>query len=155
VRMNASEPSSQAFFRSETTGRVCDGVVGGVALPRFHVMAWSSTPTGNPYDPWPSLPLEAWAPTCATLHMWTQIVGKVRLALGPAMNHWWQVALYVSSRGLTTSPIPYEDRTFEVMFDLVDHNLLAFTSEGRLRAMPLLSRPVAEFHAEFLALLEA
>src|SRR5881275_1403078 len=66
---------------------------------------------------WPALPLDAWEPTRATLHMWTQIVGKVRLALSPYMNHWWQVPLYVTARGLTTSPIPYDGETFEIVGD--------------------------------------
>src|SRR5919206_1497244 len=80
---------------------------------------------------WPALPLEAWKDTCDTLHMWTQIVGKVRLALSPYMNHWWQVPLYVTDRGLTTSPIPShggQSSTFEVHFDFIDHNLLIFAS---------------------------
>ena len=71
---------------------------------------------------WPALPLEAWEPTRATLHMWTQIVGKVRLALSPYMNHWWQVPLYVTARGLTTSPIPYDGETFEILFDFIEHD---------------------------------
>ena len=66
---------------------------------------------------WPSLPLDSWKDTCATLHMWTQIVGKVRMALSPPVNHWWHVTLYVTARGLTTSPIPYGTRTFEVSLD--------------------------------------
>src|SRR5438876_4555596 len=73
---------------------------------------------------WPALPLEAWEPTRATLHMWTQIVGKIRLALSPYTNHWWQVPLYVTARGLTTSPIPHGAGTFEIAFDFIEHNLL-------------------------------
>src|SRR5208282_6083590 len=69
---------------------------------------------------WPELPLDAWQDTYATLHMWTQIVGKVRLALSPLINHWWEVALYVNARGLTTSAIPYHDGNFEVQFDFID-----------------------------------
>ena len=65
-------------------------------------------------EPWPALPYEAWQPTCVTLHMWTQIVGKVRLALAPHVNHWWQVPFYVSARGLTTTAIPYKDGNFEM-----------------------------------------
>ena len=72
------------------------------------------------HDVWPSLPLDAWRDTYATLHLWTQIIGKVRLALAPMINHWWQVTFYVTSRGLTTSPIPHGDRTFDVTFDFVD-----------------------------------
>jgi hypothetical protein len=87
--------------------------------------------------------------------MWTQIVGKVRLALAPSMNQWWQVPLYLSARGLTTSPIPYGERTFDVSFDLLDHNLYIHASDGRRKAMPLVARPVADFYAEFLRLLGA
>src|SRR2546423_15076476 len=77
---------------------------------------------------WPSLPYEEWKETYETLHMWTQVVGKVRLALSPMVNHWWQVTLYVTPRGLTTSPIPYGNRTFEILFDFIDHSLAVHTS---------------------------
>ena len=97
----------------------------------------------NPH--WPALPLEAWEPTRATLHMWTQIVGKVRLALSPYMNHWWQVPLYVSARGLTTSPIPYEGETFEIVFDFIAHNLLIEKNDGTTKTLRLAPRSVAEF----------
>ena len=80
---------------------------------------------------WPALPLAEWQDTCATLHMWTQIVGKVRLALSPHVNHWWEVPLYVSARGLTTSPIPYKGEIFEIQFDFIDHKLDITTSWGR------------------------
>ena len=106
-------------------------------------------------EPWPALPVDAWAETRDTLHMWTQIVGKVRLALAPPLNHWWQVPLYVYPRGLTTSPIPYGELTFEVLFDLLDHNLFVHTSDGQLKAMPLIPRSVAAFYKEFLALLDS
>src|SRR6202166_5298716 len=72
---------------------------------------------------WPTLPLEEWEPTYKTLHMWTQIVGKIRLALTPLVNHWWNTALYVNTRGLTTSPIPYRGGAFEIQFDFVQHRL--------------------------------
>ena len=72
---------------------------------------------------WPALPFADWQPTCDTLHMWTQIAGKVRLALAPYVNHWWQVPLYVSARGLTTGAIPFGDRNFEMEFDFIDHLL--------------------------------
>ena len=100
---------------------------------------------------WPALPLEAWRDTCETLHMWTQIVGKVRLVLSPFENHWWHVPLYVTARGLTTSPIPYRGRTFEVDFDFIDHNLFIQTSDGSSKAMPLISRSVADFYQECMA----
>lgn len=106
-------------------------------------------------EKWPALPLEAWKDTCDTLHMWTQVVGKVRMVLSPFENHWWHVPLYVTARGLTTSPIPYQDRTFEVDFDFIDHNLLIQSSEGTLKTMPLISRSVADFYQEFMTSLRA
>ena len=108
----------------------------------------------NP-GPWPELPLEAWKDTYATLHMWTQIVGKVRLALSPRINHWWQVPLYVTARGLTTSPIPYKDGIFEVQFDFIHHQLLIRTSEDAERKMSLAPRSVADFYAEFMQCLRS
>ena len=102
---------------------------------------------------WPALPLEAWKETCATLHMWMQIVGKVRLALTPVVNHWWNVPLYVSARGLTTSSIPYDTRAFELQFDFIDHKLALLTSDDPIRTLPLVSRSVAEFYREFMELL--
>ncbi len=104
---------------------------------------------------WPSLPLAAWKDTCATLHMWTQIVGKVRLALTPKVNHWWNVPLYVSSRGLTTSPIDYGERIFELEFDFLDHNLCLRLSNGTSKEMPLSPQPVADFYRDFMAMLES
>lgn len=102
---------------------------------------------------WPSLPLEAWQDTYSTLHMWMQIVGKVRLAQAPLLNHWWQVPFYLTVRGLTTSPIPYDSSTFQVDFDFIDHQLRIQTSDGAARAMELAPRSVAEFHREFMAAL--
>ncbi len=81
-------------------------------------------------DLWPSLPLAEWQDTRDTLHMWLQIVGKTRLALSPKQNHWWHVPLYVTARGLTTSPIPYGLRTFEVELDFIDHRLIVRTSDA-------------------------
>ena len=104
---------------------------------------------------WPALPLAVWQDTYQTLHMWTQIVGKVRLALSPLVNHWWATTLYVTPRGLTTSPIPYGKRTFEVAFDFLDHTLWIQSSDGASRAMGLYPRSVADFYREFLALLQA
>ena len=101
----------------------------------------------------PALPLAEWQETCDTLHMWTQVVGKIRLALTPLVNHWWNVTLYVTARGLTTSPIPHGNGTFEIDFDLLDHNLLVRTSDGATKWMPLLPRAVADFHAELMAIL--
>src|SRR5258706_13853094 len=86
---------------------------------------------------WPALPLEAWEPTRATVHMWTQVVGKVRLALSPDMNHWGQVPLYVTARGLTTSAIPYDGETFEILFDFIEHNLLIQKNHGTGKTLRL------------------
>jgi hypothetical protein len=102
---------------------------------------------------WPSLPLEAWKETYATLHMWTQIVGKIRLVQSPRVNHWWQVPLYVSARGLMTSPIPYEARTFEIEFDFIDHQLRITTSEGAKESLALVPQSVANFYKELMATL--
>ncbi len=103
---------------------------------------------------WPSLPLEEWKDTSATLHMWTQIVGKTRLALCPRENHWWHVALYVTARGLTTTPIPHGTRLFEVAFDFVDHRLTVLTSDGETRGIPLGPRSVADFYRQYMAVLD-
>ena len=104
---------------------------------------------------WPALPLAEWQDTYATLHMWTQIVGKTRLALAPMENHWWQVALYVTPRGLTTSAIPYGERTFAVDFDFIDHTLLVWSSDGARRGLPLIARSVADFYAEYMTVLRS
>lgn len=99
---------------------------------------------------WPELPLQAWKDTYATLHMWTQIVGKIRLALCPKLNHWWEVALYTTSRGLTTSPIPYDRGIFEIQFDFIHHQLLIRTSQGEENVIALAPRSVADFYREFM-----
>lgn len=101
-------------------------------------------------ESWPALPLNRWKDTCATLHMWTQIVGKVRLALTPKINHWWNVPLYVSPRGLNTSAIPYSDVVFEIEFDFIDHKLFIRVSNGVNREMALVPRAVADFYQEFM-----
>jgi hypothetical protein len=110
--------------------------------------------TENP-ESWPALPLEAWQDTRDTLHMWTQIVGKVRLALSPLVNHWWEVPFYVSARGLSTSSIPYDRGIFEMEFDFLHHNLVIQTSEGLGKTIPLAPRAVADFYKEFLAALRS
>ena len=99
---------------------------------------------------WPELALNAWKDTYATLHMWTQIVGKVRLALSPRVNHWWEVPFYVNATGLTTSAIPYGDRIFEVQFNFLDHQSQISTSDGRHKALALRPLAVANFYHEFL-----
>jgi hypothetical protein len=97
---------------------------------------------------WPPLPFEAWADSCATLHMWTQIVGKVQLALAAPVNHWWHVAMAVTARGLRTSPVPYRGGTLEMAFDFIDHRLSIDMSDGRRRTVALEPKPVADFYRE-------
>src|SRR5882724_7852429 len=106
-------------------------------------------------DSWPALPLAEWKDTYATLHMWTQIVGKVRLALSPSINHFWGTTLYVTDRGLTTSPIPYAKGVFEISFDFIAHTLEITTSLGETRAFRLMPRTVAEFYAEVMGALHS
>ena len=102
---------------------------------------------------WPELPFSAWKDTRDTLHLWTQIVGKIRLMQAPWLNHSWHVVLYVTARGLTTSPIPYEDRVFQIDFDFIDHVLLVQTSDGQVRRIALAPMPVAKFYAELFAVM--
>lgn len=109
----------------------------------------------SPQNPWPTLPLAEWQDTYATLHMWTQIVGKVRLALTPRINHWWEVPLYVNAVGLTTSAIPYENDTFEIEFDFIHHLLHIRTSRGTEKQLALAPRSVADFYREFMAALNS
>jgi len=104
---------------------------------------------------WPVLPFDSWKDTYATLHLWTQIVGKVRLRLTPVVNHWWNVPLYVTACGLTTSRIAYGDRAFEIWFDFIRHQLVLQTSDGFMKTLPLEPRPVAEFYREFMELLRS
>lgn len=106
-------------------------------------------------ETWPALPLDEWQDTYSTLHMWTQIVGKIRMAQAPMINHWWQVPLYVTTSGLTTSPIPYQTRTFEMAFNFLDHSLDVTTSEGRRRSVALEPKSVAAFYRETMAALRA
>lgn len=106
-------------------------------------------------EAWPPLPIADWEDTRATLHRWTQMVGKTRLALSPPQNHCWHVALYVTSRGLGTSPIPFDGRTFEIEFDFIDHLLVARTSDGAHRTIPLEPQSVADFYDRYRDLLRA
>jgi hypothetical protein len=99
---------------------------------------------------WPALPYAAWKDTAATLQLWTQIAGKIRLALTPWLNHSWHVALYVTARGLTTSPIPWRAGSFQIDFDFIDHVLWIRTSEGHFRQLVLKPTTVAEFHADMM-----
>ena len=104
---------------------------------------------------WPPLPLAEWLPTHDTLHMWTQIVGKVRMVHSPPINHWWHVTLYVSPRGLTTSAIPSRDGIFEIRFDFIDHQLVVETSEGAVKRLGLGPCSVADFYADLMAMLDS
>lgn len=103
---------------------------------------------------WPALPLEEWKDTYATLHMWTQIVGKIRLAQTPWVNHSWHTTLYVTSRGMTTSPIPYGTRTFQIDLDFIDHRLIIQTSDGAVRTIALRPISVADFYGEVMTALQ-
>lgn len=105
------------------------------------------------HETWPELHLADWAATRDTLHMWTQIVGHVRMVLTPPVNHWWHVALYVSSRGLTTSPIPYHGGSFEIEFNFLNHRLLIQTSQGESVEITLEPKTTANFYAEVMAAL--
>ncbi len=107
-------------------------------------------PSDQTTQAWPSLRVEDWAETRDTLHMWTQIVGKIRMAHAPLVNHWWQVVLYVSPRGLTTSSIPYGARAFDIEFDFVDHQLHIRADDGRSRHIALEPKSVADFYAEVM-----
>ncbi len=111
--------------------------------------------SGIPQTPWPELPTAAWRDTYATLHLWTQIVGKIRLTKSPWLNHSWHVTLYVTARGLTTSPIPDGDRTFQIDFDFIDHTLRISTSDGAQRQFALAGKSVASFYVAVLAGLNA
>jgi len=102
---------------------------------------------------WPALPLDQWRDTRDTLHMWTQIAGKVRMSLTPLINHWWNVPLYVSGRGLTTSMIPYGERWFDLEFDFIEHVLRVRVSTGEERRVQLAPRTVADFYAETMSTL--
>ena len=99
---------------------------------------------------WPALRFEEWKDTCDTLHLWTQVVGKIRLACAPMINHWWQVPLYVTSRGLTTSAMPYKARSFQIDFDFIDHRLVILVNDGASEGLDLKPRSVAEFYREVM-----
>jgi hypothetical protein len=109
--------------------------------------------TASDRDLLPALPFDSWKDTLATLHMWTQVVGKVRLELCPLVNHFWNVTFYLTARGMTTSAMPYPRGTVEMRFDLIDHKLLIETSEGRMVALPLKPQSVAEFYKAFMTAL--
>ncbi len=102
---------------------------------------------------WPELPLEEWQDTYATLHMWTQIVGKIRLAQTPRINHWWNVPLYLTARGLTTSSMPHGDRTFQIDFDFIEHRLVITCDDGSRDTLALAPRSVADFYRELMRMM--
>ena len=123
---------------------------------RLRISVVIETHADRKVERWPRLTLDEWAPTQTTLHRWTQMVGKTRLALAPMQNHWWQVVMYVTDRGLTTSPIPYDDgRTFDVSFDFTGHKLIARTSDGEVRTLPLVAQSVADFYAAYMSMLRS
>ena len=99
---------------------------------------------------WPRLNYADWADSCATLHLWTQVVGKIRLRLTPMVNHWWNATLYVTARGLTTSAMPWQGGTLQIDFDFIDHQLILRLSDGRVERMPLAPRSVADFYDELM-----
>src|SRR5580765_7578563 len=98
----------------------------------------------------PALPFDSWKDTLATLHLWAQMVGKVRLKLCPLVNHWWNVPFYLTARGMTTSAMPYQLRSIEVQFDFIEHQLLIATSDGRTTKLPLVAQSVADFYKKFM-----
>jgi len=108
----------------------------------------------NESDLWPALPYDAWKDTYATLHMWTQVVGKVALALAPPVNHGWSIAMHLTSRGLTTLPLPHGDRTFTMEFDFIGHQLTIRTTAGEQRSLKLEPRSVADFYRETMSTLQ-
>src|SRR5262249_32272620 len=103
---------------------------------------------------WPPLSYDEWRDTQATLHRWTQIVGKIRLMQTPWVNHSWHVPLYLTARGLTTTPIPHGSRTFEIDFDFIDHRLVIESSDGGTETLRLAPRTVADFYRELFARLD-
>jgi hypothetical protein len=110
---------------------------------------------GGEAKPWPRLDYSAWAGTCASLHLWTQVVGKIRLALTPPVNHWWAITLYLTARGLTTSAMPWRGGALQIDFDFIDHQLILRMSDGRAERVALAPRSVADFYAEVMRRLRA
>src|SRR6201987_5533381 len=132
---------------------------GGFPRPLSDQSCWArranlvEVPMTDRSETWPALPLADWQDTYATLHMWTQIVGKIRLELTPRVNHWWNVPLYVSSRGLSTSIIPYGSRHFDMEFDFVESKLIIRTTDPRTASVALAPRSVADFYHELMSTL--
>lgn len=113
-------------------------------------MEQSAANTSN-IDIWPSLPLSAWQDTYTTLHLWLQIIGKIKLKQAPVANHWWQVPLYVTTRGITTAPIPHSSRTFQFDLDFIAHQLYITTNDNAVESMPLTANSVSVFYREIMA----
>ena len=109
----------------------------------------------NSSDPWPALPLKEWEATYRTLHLWTQIAGKIRLTLSPKVNHWWNVSLYVSPRGLTTSAVPFGMEALEIEFDFIDHRLEIRASSGQRKSFPLEPETVSTFYEKMMMTLRS
>jgi Family of unknown function (DUF5996) len=105
-------------------------------------------------EPWPALPYRSWRDTCTNLQLRSQIVGKIRLAQTPWINHSWHVTLYVTGRGLTTGPIPYQERAFQIDFDFIDHVLIVRLDDGRVKSMPLVEQTIADFYSSLFTMLE-
>jgi hypothetical protein len=108
-----------------------------------------------PTERWPALPYDAWKDTYATLHMWSQVVGKVAVALAPPLNHSWGIAFHLTGRGFRTAVLPHGDRSFTISFDFIDHRIVIETSDGDRRVLPLAARSVAQFYAEMMSTLES
>jgi len=106
--------------------------------------------TADARDAWPALPYDAWKDTYATLHMWTQVAGKIALARMPPLNHSWSIAMQVTPRGITTRTLPYGDRTFALLFDFIDHQFVIRASDGETRTVPLVPQTVADFYRQVM-----
>ncbi len=117
-------------------------------------MTENDAASATPLQPWPELPFDAWAETCETLHRWTQIIGKVALALRPFLNQWWQVGLHLTPREVTTGTIQFERGSFAMSFDFIEHLLLIETSDGQRAALPLVPQSVASFYRDVMTALE-
>src|SRR3954447_19646771 len=124
----------------------------GLILNRIERTSMDENDSGS--NPWPEIHLSNWAATRDTLHMWTQIVGKVRLVQTDLVNHWWNVPLYVTARGLSTGVMSYRDRSFEVLFDFINHVLVVETSDGTEDRIPLQPMTVAAFYETFMECLK-
>src|SRR5580692_10768492 len=109
----------------------------------------------DPMTQWPDLPLAAWSETCDTLQLWTQIVGKVRIARTPLVNHWWNATFFVTARGLVAPAMPYRERSFDVVFDFTKHRLDIEASDGRVERFDLKPMTVADFYAAFMQALRS